>query len=108
MNKQVAIALDAFAKVVAERYSNISREGNINAEIFEVSEIIPTSDQTAVVMYIKTGGKYALAFFYYIGKGSNPCWNYFFPTDSHVAGFDSFKFYKFEVERKNYDKNFPE
>ena len=75
-------------------------------ETFSVEEIIPTSDHSACVNFSKTGGKVAVAFFYYITKGRSKGWKYFFPTDSHVNGFQAFLYYKLEAERRNYSKNF--
>ena len=106
MNKLIAIELQDFCNTIAERYSNITRVGNVNNETFAVEEIIPTSDHTACVNFVKTGGKVAVAFFYYINKGRSKGWKYFFPTDSHVNGFQAFLYYKLEAERKNYSKNF--
>jgi len=52
------------------------------------------------------GGKIGVAFCYYITKGKSMSWKYFFPTDSHLNGFQAFLYYKLEAERRNYDKNF--
>ena len=106
MNKTIARELQQFCKTIADRYSNVNRVGNVNNETFSVEEVIPTSDHTACVNFVKTGGKVAVAFFYYINKGRSKGWKYFFPTDSHVNGFQAFLYYKLEAERKNYSKNF--
>jgi len=106
MNKSVATELQDFTETIAERFSNIDRVGNLSNEKFDVEEIIPTSDHTAVVNFVKTKGKVAVAFFYYINKGKSKGWKYFFPTDSHLNGFQAFLFYKLEAERRNYSKNF--
>jgi hypothetical protein len=106
MNKGIATELQEFCQTIAERYSHNDRVGNINNETFSVEEIIPTSDHSAVVNFTKTGEKRAVAFFYYINKGKSKGWKYFFPTDSHVNGFQAFLYYKLEAERKNYSKNF--
>ena len=98
MNKTIAIELQDFCQTIADRYSNVNR--------VSVEEVIPTSDHTACVNFVKTGGKLAVAFFYYINKGRSKGWKYFFPTDSHVNGFQAFLYYKLEAERKNYSKNF--
>ena len=63
MNKEIAKELDAFVTTVAERYSQTNRIGNFNSESFEVNEVIPTSDHTAVVYFKKSSGKIGLAFF---------------------------------------------
>ena len=88
------------------RYSRTDREGNSNKETFHVQEVIPTSDHTAVVRFKKNTGKVGLAFCYYINRGMSKGWKYFFPTDSHINGFHAFLYYKLEVERENFDKNF--
>jgi len=106
MNKERAKELDVFCNTVAERFSNKTRQGNINNETFSVDEIIPTSDDSAVVNFKKNTGKLAVAFCYYINRGRSKGWKYFFPTDAHTVGMNAFAFYKLEAERKNYKKNF--
>jgi|TARA_R110000744_G_scaffold203446_3_gene322297 hypothetical protein len=106
MNKQIAKELNEFAGVIAKRYSQTEREGNVSKESFGVDEVIPTSDHTAVINFKKSSGKIGVAFCYYIAKGVSKGWKYFFPTDSHLNGFQAFLFYKLEAERKNYNKNF--
>ena len=106
MNKQVAKELNKFSKEIAKRFSRTDREGNASKETFVVEEVIPTSDNTAVINFRKNSGKVGVAFCYYINRGMSKGWKYFFPTDSHINGFHSFLYYKLEAERKNYDKNF--
>ena len=106
MNKSIAVELQEFTETIAERYSKTNRVGNVNNETFSVEEIIPTSDHTACVNFVQTGGKVAVAFFYYINKGRSQGWKYFFPTYSHLNGFPAFLYYKLEAERRNYTKNF--
>ncbi len=106
MNKQVAIELQDFAEVIASRFSQTTRVGNINNETFSVEEVIPISDHSAVINFVKSSGKVAVAFCYYINRGVSKGWKYFFPTDSHINGFHAFLYYKLEVERENFDKNF--
>ena len=106
MNKQIAKELNEFSKVIAKRFSRTDREGNGSKETFIVEEVIPTSDHTAVINFMKSSGKIGVAFCYYINKGMSKGWKYFFPTDSHVNGFQAFLYYKLEAERKNYNKNF--
>ena len=106
MNKQTAKELNEFSKVIAKRFSYSDREGNQNKETFVVDEVIPTSDHTAVINFKKSSGKIGVAFCYYINRGSSKGWKYFFPTDSHVNGFQAFLYYKLEAERKNFSKNF--
>jgi len=106
MNKNVAIELDNYAKKVCSMYSKKDREGNFNNEEFFISEIIPTSDHTATVIFRKDTGKLAAFLFYYINRGASKGWKYFVPTDSHITGFRAFEFYKLQVERANYKNNF--
>ena len=108
MQKEIAKELNKFSEEIAKRFSYSNREGNKNGETFEVEEVIPTSDHTAVIRFKKNTGKIGLAFCYYINKGVSKGWKYFFPTDSHINGFQSFLYYKLEVERNNYKKNFTE
>ncbi len=108
MQKEIAKELNKFSEEIAKRFSYSNREGNKNGETFEVEEVIPTSDHTAVIRFKKNTGKIGLAFCYYINKGVSKGWKYFFPTDSHINGFQSFLYYKLEVERSNYKKNFTE
>lgn len=106
MNKKIAKELDEFSKVIAERFSRTDREGNVSQESFTVQEVIPTSDHTAVINFKKNTGKIGVAFCYYINKGMSKGWKYFFPTDSHLNGFQAFLFYKLEAERHNFKLNF--
>jgi len=106
MNKILAKELDVFAHEVARRFSKPNREGNVSKETFEIYEIIPTSDHTAVVFFKKDTDKLGMGFFYYINKGMSKGWKYFFPTDSHVVGMMACHYYKLECERLNYAKNF--
>ncbi|HAI18186.1 MAG TPA: hypothetical protein DCM10_09285 [Xanthomarina gelatinilytica] len=105
MNKILVKSLYEFADVVATRFSFKDREGNVNKESFKVHEVIPTSDQTAIVFFQKSTQKIGMGFFYYINKGSSKGWKYFFPTDSHVVGMMACHYYKLEVERFNSIKN---
>ena len=106
MNKGIARELDVFVNTIAESFSKTNREGNVTKESFSVEEVIPTSDHTAVVNFRKSTGKIGVAFCYYIVKGRSQGWKYFFPTDSHINGFNSFLYYKLQAERENYSKNF--
>tara|TARA_R110002124_G_scaffold150944_3_gene317743 strand:+ start:198 stop:593 length:396 start_codon:yes stop_codon:yes gene_type:complete len=106
MNKERAKELHEFCNTVAERFSNKTRQGNVNNETFNVDEVIPTSDDSAVVNFKKNTGKLAVAFCYYINRGRSKGWKYFFPTDAHVVGMQAFSYYKLEAERKNYKQNF--
>ena len=106
MQKTIAKELQQFAEEIAARYSRTDREGNVNNESFKVQDVIPMSDHTAVINFVKSTGKIGVAFCYYINRGASKGWKYFFPTDSHVSGLQAFFIYKVEAERNNYDKNF--
>jgi len=106
MNKAIAKELKDFVVEVARRFSRKDREGNYNQEDFMVEQVIPTSDHTAVVRFVKSSGKVGLAFFYYIPVGMSKGWKYFFPTDSHINGFRAFELEKYQVEKENYKHNF--
>ena len=107
MNKQIARELEEYANKVAVMFSYPDREGNYNGETFTVKEIVPTSENTAIVTYNKSSGKDSVAFFYYLARGASKGWRYFFPTDSHILGFRAFEIYKLLVEKENYKFNFP-
>ena len=111
MNRDRAQELKEFAQTIADRFSNPTRVGNQNHETFSVDEVIPISDDSAVINFKKTSdkvqsGKIAVAFCYYINRGRSKGWKYFFPTDSHLHGFYAFQYYKLEAERKNFKHNF--
>ena len=106
MHKEIAKELKSYVNHIANRYSKKDREGNYNNEKFSISDIIPTSDNTAVVYFKKNTGKVAVGFFYYINRGMSKGWKYYFPTDSHINGMQSFLYYKLEAERINYKHNF--
>ena len=82
MNRDRALELKKFAQTIAERFSNFSRDGNQNKETFSVHDIIPLSDDSAVINFkktsnLKTSGKLAVAFCYYINRGRSKGWKYF-------------------------------
>ncbi len=106
MKKEIAKELNNFSKEIAKRFSRTDREGNASKETFMVEEVIPTSDHTAVINFRKNTGKIGVAFCYYINRGMSKGWKYFFPTDSHINGFQAFLYYKLDAERENYNKNF--
>jgi len=106
MNKNIAKLLQEKVDEVAKMYSITDRKMNFNNETFQVHKVMPTSDHTASVTFLKSSGKMGIAMFYYIANGSNPRWVYFFPTDSHITGMRAFEFHKLQVEEYNYDKNF--
>lgn len=105
MNKDIAFRLREYALEVGQIYSNPDRERNYSKETFKINEILPLSEYTAVVIYLKDGGKHAMAFFYYTMNGR---WNYFFPSDSHINGMEKLKDILWSVEKYNFSKNFKE
>jgi len=105
MNKDIALKLSAKAKEIAENFSKPDREFNINKETFQVEKIIPLSEKTAVVKFLKSSGKKALAFLYWINMNDGS-WQYFIPTESHVFGMLKLSKYLQEIEEYNYPKNF--
>ena len=56
MNKERAKELKEFAHTIADRFSNFNRSGNQNKETFMVAEVIPISDDSAVVNFKKNTG----------------------------------------------------
>ena len=68
MNKERAKELKEFAQTIADRFSNFNRSGNQNNETFSVDEVIPISDDSAVINFKKSTNKIAVAFCYYINK----------------------------------------
>jgi len=101
MRKDLAIRLKARADEIASNFSKPDRERNFNKETFDVAEIRPLSDTTATVIFRKNTGKLALAFLYWL-NATGGRWEYFFPTDSHVAGMESIRPLLQEIERANY------
>jgi hypothetical protein len=105
MRKEIAIKLQEKAEEVAMRFSSFDRSKNFNRETFKIKEIIPLSENTAVILFVKNTGKLAAFFFYWIASGDG-YWQYFVPTDSHILGMESFRKYKDTTERYNYKSNF--
>ena len=104
MNKQVALALWSKAQEVATHYSNPDRDRNQGAETFTVESARPTSEHVALVTYLKSSGKRALALFYYIPAKER--WEYLFPTDSHLLGLEGIGKAKARIEAQNFEHNF--
>ena len=106
MNKNIAIEIKQQAEEESQRFSRKDREGNYSKETFTIDTIIPLSDHSAVVNYKKDSGKIGCAFFYYIPKGMSKGWKYFFPTEPHIIGMQSFHLIKLQAEQDNYKYNF--
>lgn len=107
MNKQVAKKLWKRAEEIAKMYSIEEREFNYTGERFEVNNIVPLSENTAVVVFNKSSGKKGIAFLFYIASREGH-WQYFFPTDSHLLGMKKVEKYKDKIEEENYLENFKE
>jgi len=105
MNKQIAINLKDTAEGVAKIFSNPERSFNNNNELFEVNEIIPLSEDTAIVNFKKSSGKEVLFFFYWVRANGGKWW-YFIPSDSHILGMEQFGKYKMKLEKDNFKFNF--
>ena len=102
MNAIIAVKLKDKAQEVAELFSQ-ARERNFASEIFSVEEIIPLSEYTAAVIFLKNTERKAIAFFYWLessGQKGN-YWQYFFPKDSHILGMEIFGEYKRRTELEN-------
>ena len=106
MNMEVAIAhkLRAAAGDIARVFSRPERKAQFTGEDFQVDRIIPLSETTAAVIYRKTKGKVAAAFFFYRRRSQR--WEWFFPTDSHVLGMVKFADVLLAIERHNFPLNF--
>ena len=78
MKKDRALELNEFAETIADRFSNFNRSGNQNNETFSVEEVIPISDDSAVINFKKNTGKIAVAFCYYINRGRSKRLEIFF------------------------------
>lgn len=108
MQKRNVDSLRKYAKEVEERYSRPDRNKNHSGETFALESIIPLSESAAAVIYLKSSGKKAVAFFFlrWSPKNETNEWNYFFPSDGHILGFLEFPKIKAEIERENYIFNF--
>lgn len=101
MRKDIALKLKAEAERVAREFSNPFRDRNPGGEIFELEGIQALSEFTAAVIFKKNTDKRAVAFFYYVKDQ----WRYFFPSDSHILGMESFPEVKKRVEIENFSRN---
>ena len=96
MNKERAInILLKFAKDTCEAI-DIRKEAGYQEEVAD--------DLTAAIIFKKSSGKLALAIaFWKNNQGGH--WDYFFPTDSHILGFQKIAPILEEIENYNFDKN---
>lgn len=104
MNQLAALKLKTAAWDVAERFSS-DREFNPHSEKFSVDQIIPLSDDTACVIYIKSSGKKTVALFYHL-RSQDGHWRYFFPTDSHLEGLRNFLDLRIKVQLEDHNFRF--
>ena len=102
-----AIELKKLSEAIAHNFSYSDREHNYTGETFEVSEIVPLSESSAIVKLKKSSGKMGLAFCYWINMSGGQ-WRYFFPTYDHCVGMESLKEELKKVELFNFDLNFDE
>lgn len=102
MRKTLAISLRKKASEVAHIFSDPNREYNPTGEVFEVERIDALSESAAGVVFKKSSGKRALAYFFYVKND----WRYYFPTDSHILGMQAFAELKKKVEVLNFKENF--
>ena len=104
MTKERAISLKKQAEEAGRIFSG-ERQFNYTNETFEIDEIIPTSETTASVTYLKNTGKRTVFFFYWI-KSSGGTWRYFVPTYDHCAGMKRVIEELHGVEITNFGLNF--
>ena len=105
MKKERAIKLKELAETIATNFSRKDREFNYNNETFEVHGITPSSENTAIITFIKNTGKQGLAFCYWINMNGGQ-WRYFFPTYDHCVGMKMVEEYLHSVEIVNFGFNF--
>jgi hypothetical protein len=105
LQKNRAIELKKLADKIALNFSRTDREFNHNNETFEVSELIPLSESTALIRFKKSSGKYGMAFCYWINMSGGQ-WQYFFPTYDHCVGMEWVREELRAVEVINFGRNF--
>jgi len=104
MKKKLVYELHAKAEQIAKMYPNPNREHNNNNETFAVMGIKPKSETTATILFMKSSGKLALAFAYYINQNGGK-WQYCFPTESHIIGMCKVANSLTSVDEYNFKKN---
>lgn len=105
MQRNRAIELRKLADIIAFNFSRKDRDFNYNNESFEVSELMPLSESTAIIKLKKSSGKYGMAFCYWINMNGGQ-WQYFFPTYDHCVGMESVKEELKSIELINFQHNF--
>ena len=102
MKIKIAKELKQEAEHIAKTFSDKKRELNQNQETFTLDKITPMSEYTAVAVYRKSSGKFAIYFMFYVKNK----WFGFFPTDSHLEGMKNMTSTKQKIEEANYSFNF--
>jgi hypothetical protein len=105
VRKDYAQELDAEVAKVAQFYSDPNREYNYAKETYIAERVVPLSETTAAIVFMKEPtGKKSVAFFY----RTTTYWRHIFVTDSHILGMESGVLGKLktEVEEHNYPMNF--
>ena len=105
MQRNRAIELRKLADIIAFNCSRKDRGFNYNNDSFEVSELMPLSESTAIIKLKKSSGKYGMAFCYWINMNGGQ-WQYFFPTYDHCVGMESVKEELKSIELINFQHNF--
>jgi hypothetical protein len=67
-----------------------------------VGRIVVLGEVTAAVVFDKSTGKQAVAFYYYVNSRAHPRWEYFFITYAHLASLQHVAELLFEIEQHNY------
>lgn len=99
----MAKSLERRAQEVAEMFSRSDRGGNPMGETFAVRDIVVLSEITACVIFHKSTGKRAVAWFYYIRSRAKPRWEYFFVAYSHLVGLTRVADILHEIEQHNFN-----
>jgi len=105
MTKKKAILLREKAEQIAFNFSRPDRDGNPMKETFEVANIRPLSESTAIVKLRKNTGKIGVAFCYWINMSGGQ-WQYFFPTYDHCIGAEKLRDILHDIEQDNFSYNF--
>jgi hypothetical protein len=105
MTKDQAVLLQKKIDTTIRFSNNPDRSKNFGKETFKQESVSVLSSDVAVVTYLKSTGKRAIAVFVWVSS-STPYWQYLFPTDSHILGLQLLGQYKQKVEDLNYQYNF--
>jgi len=110
MKRDLVRLLRTRAEEIAQAFSDPARQKTTGYPrlTYEVEEYKPLSEHTAAVFFRKSDGKRALAFFYWVQSRTNPRWEFFFPTDSHLLGMMRLSEMLAKVEQNNFPVNLGE